>query len=285
MAVTAEPRTEAPAAGVPAAPSLGEVVAVVGAWCDRFDAGVVSGAEAAAVVSSVSGLVRKLSGVRASAAVRAGECREIGGQASPARWLAREAGVGVGEARRVLDTARRLRDCPATAEAVAAGELSLVEAGEVTSAAVVAPGAEGALVAAAKASHDVGRLREQANRVRAAARSGEGDEARLARLRAGRRWREFVDADGATGIDARLAPQDYAAVSAVLDRFQRDVFRQARRSGRRDNPDAYRLDAFVAAMIAAGAATGLNVAAGRTRRQVRVGSPEHRNARRPIRPA
>ena len=144
-----------------------------------------------------------------------------------------------------------------TAEAVAAGELSLVEAGEVTSAAVVAPGAEGALVAAAKASHDVGRLREQANRLRAAARSGEDDEARLARLRAGRRWREFVDADGATGIDARLAPDDYAAVPAVLDRFQRDVFRQARQSGRRDSPDAYRLDAFVAAMTAAGAATGL----------------------------
>ena len=81
----------------------------------------------------------------------------------------------------------------------------------------------------------------------------------LARLRAGRRWREFVDADGATGIDARLAPQDYAAVSAVLDRFQRDVFRQARRSGRRDRPDAYRLDAFVAAMTAAGAATGLQL--------------------------
>ena len=57
------------------------------------------------------------------------------------------------------------------------------------------------------------RLREQANRLRAAARSGEDDAARLARLRAGRRWREFVDADGATGIDARLAPDDYAAVS------------------------------------------------------------------------
>ena len=58
-----------------------------------------------------------------------------------------------------------------TAEAVASGELSLVEAGEVTAAAVVAPGAERALVAAAKAFHDVGRLREQANRLRAAARS------------------------------------------------------------------------------------------------------------------
>ena len=139
-------------------PSLGEVVALVGAWCDRFDAGVVSGAEAAQVVSSLSGLIRRLSGVRASAAVRASSCREIGGHGSPAVWLAREAGVGVGEARRVLDTARRLRECPVTAEAVASGELSLVEAGEVTAAAVVAPGAERALVAAAKASHDVGQV-------------------------------------------------------------------------------------------------------------------------------
>ena len=83
-------------------------------------------------------------------------------------------------------------------------------------------------------------------------------------MRAGRRWREFLDADGATGIDARLAPDDYAAVSAVLDRFQRDVFRQARQSGRRDSPDAYRLDAFVAAMTAAGAATGLTSPAATT---------------------
>jgi len=61
------------------------------------------------------------------------------GDRSFAHWLAREAGIGLGEAMATVDTAARLPECPATETALRAGKLSRVQANEVTSAAVLDP--------------------------------------------------------------------------------------------------------------------------------------------------
>ena len=64
------------------------------------------------------------------------------GDRSMAHWLAREAGISLGEAMSTVDTAARLEECPATETALRAGKLSRVQANEVTSAAVLDPASE-----------------------------------------------------------------------------------------------------------------------------------------------
>jgi len=64
------------------------------------------------------------------------------GDRSVAHWLAREAGIGLGEAMATVDTAERLPECPATETALRAGKLSRVQVNEVTAAAVVDPASE-----------------------------------------------------------------------------------------------------------------------------------------------
>ena len=72
----------------------------------------------------------------------------------------------------MIDTARRLKQCPATAEAFESGELSVGEAAAISVAAVVDPTAEAGLVAHAAKTHDLAGTRERANRVKVAARQG-----------------------------------------------------------------------------------------------------------------
>src|SRR5207302_1970499 len=57
------------------------------------------------------------------------------GDRSPAHWLARTTGTSVGQARATLETAERLRELPATEEALRAGKLSATQASVITDAA------------------------------------------------------------------------------------------------------------------------------------------------------
>jgi hypothetical protein len=68
------------------------------------------------------------------------------GHRNPAEWLASATGVGVGEAGRELETAKRLEELPDTAAAVRAGELSGAQASEIAASASVDPHAEAHLL-------------------------------------------------------------------------------------------------------------------------------------------
>ena len=169
-----------------------------------------TGADAVVAVERLARVIRRLTAKQAGFAERVDACRAQPRQAgSPDDWLARQNGTSVGDARRAIDTARRLKSsCPATADAFANGELSLGEADAISGAAAVDPAAEAELVAKAKRSHDLADTRERAAKVKAAARN-ESPAARKRRLRAKRRWSEFSD-DEMKAVAARWLPEEFA---------------------------------------------------------------------------
>ncbi len=239
--------------------SLAEVGRVVGGWCDRTDPALYTGAEAAVAVEGLAKVVRRLQAKQASFAARVEECHSQPRQfVSCDDYLARVNGSSRGDAKRAIDTARRLRQCPAASAAFEQGDLSVGEADEIAAAVVLDPSAEEALVATATTTHDLAETRDRARKVKAAARRGEDPALRRARVRAKRRWSEFDD-DDMKAIAARFAPEDWARIKPVVDAYTRAVFERARRLGLRDPHEAYRADGVLAALAAAGEALGLDL--------------------------
>ncbi|MGZ4695072.1 MAG: hypothetical protein ACXWA3_15725, partial [Acidimicrobiales bacterium] len=100
--------------------SLADVVSVVGSWCGQTDPALLSGAQAASGVEQLAVVIRQLTAMQAGLAARVEDCHSHPKQSGSSRdWLARLNGSSVGEAKRTLDTARRLKQCPATADAFA----------------------------------------------------------------------------------------------------------------------------------------------------------------------
>ncbi len=239
--------------------SLSDVGRVVGGWCDRTDPALYTGAEAAVAVEGLARVVRRLQAKQAGFAARVEECHSQPRQfVSCDDYLARVNGSSRGDAKRAIDTARRLRQCPAASAAFEQGDLSVGEADEIAAAVVLDPSAEEALVATATTTHDLAETRDRARKVKAAARRGEDPALRRARVRAKRRWSEFDD-DDMKAIAARFAPEDWARIKPVVDAYTRAVFERARRLGFRDPHEAYRADGVLAALAAAGEALGLDL--------------------------
>jgi hypothetical protein len=168
------------------------------------------------------------------------------GHRSGAHWLAATTGVSVGTATATLETARALDALPDTADAFRAGELSAVQAHEVTSAALESPESEGDLLEAAKVS-SLKRLRDHCRRARMSAAD---DAAAAAHLHATRRVHTWTDPDGAYRADIRLTPDAGAHFHAALTDNADRIFTEARKRGRREPWSAYLADALVA--LAAG---------------------------------
>jgi Domain of unknown function (DUF222) len=148
-----------------------------------------------------------------------------------------------GVAARTLETARALDVLPETDAAFRAGQLSEVQAAEITSAAAADPGAEAELLETAAATSVKG-LRDRARQVRAGAE--EDDKAWARRLHVERRAHEWTDPDGAYCLSARIAPDAGARFSAAWKAHIDRIFCAARRAGRREPLAAYAADALVA---------------------------------------
>ena len=165
------------------------------------------------------------------------------GHRSAAHWVAEATGATVGAAARTLETARALEQLPETDAAFRAGQLSDVQAAEITSTAVADPSAEAELLEAAGTTGVKG-LRDRCREVRAGA---EGDDQAWARrLHMNRRAHEWTDPDGAYRIEARLAPDAGARFSSAWKAHTDRIFGDARRAGRREPHAAYAADALVA---------------------------------------
>jgi len=241
---------------IAAVASLAEIQRAVGSWCEATDPALLSGADAAAAAEQLAGLVRRLSTTQATLAARAAECRAFSRRfASGEAWLAGLNGTSQTQAKRALDTVKRLADCPTAKAAFEAGQLSVDEADMVTAAAVVNPAAESRLVDRAL-QHVHADTRSAADRARHAVFSREQEQARLARQRRLRRVRELTDADQLAWVDSHLVPEAWAMVRPVLDAYTDIEFQTARRAGRRESLDAYRADGLIAALRAAGTCLG-----------------------------
>lgn len=159
-----------------------------------------------------------------------------------ASWLAAEAGIAVGAAHGVVETARRVRDLPETAAAVRSGRLSGAQTDVIARAAVEAPHAEAGLLE--QAAHDGLRgLREEAGRVRAAARRDDAE--RDEKNHRERRLVHVPRCDGTGRIEIHGPLDRTARIMASLEAHERQIFAANRASGRAEHPDAAAFDALV----------------------------------------
>src|SRR5438093_8264536 len=98
-----------------------------------FEPALLSGEDCAAVAEELARTEKACAGVRAAAAARAAECgaHRRRGWSDGADWLAQVSGVTRGEARAALETAGAIGACPQVKEALANGEISVGQAGEI----------------------------------------------------------------------------------------------------------------------------------------------------------
>ena len=116
-------------------------------WVEQTDPALLTGTQAAGDVERLATVIRQLTAAQTGLAGRAAECNSYSRRSpSPEDWLARQNGTSRSEAKRAIDTARRLKDCPAAAEAFDRGELSLGEAEAISGAARARSVAEDRLV-------------------------------------------------------------------------------------------------------------------------------------------
>src|SRR5437870_1408205 len=163
------------------------------------------------------------------------------GERSAVHFLAHTTGTSVGRAQSVLETAARLEQLPATADAFRTATLSESQVQEVAAAAAVRPASEARLLA--RANGTLKHLRDECRRVRHA---GTDEQARYDAIRRNRFLRTWTDGEGAVCGQFRTTPDAGARMLAALDAEIDRVFKAARRDGRREPRAAYAVDALEA---------------------------------------
>jgi hypothetical protein len=225
---------------------LTAVEAAVTSFCQGFDPAVLSPTQAADAVDRLAVIERRVAAAKARAArrVESSSMWKHAGHRTAATWMAARTGDPVAATAGLLETARKLEACAATAEAFASGAVSAHAAREIAAAVAADPRAEANLLAVA-AEGDHQRLVDAAATVRRAARSAEDEAARHARLRARRFVRTRTDADGLVILNAGFTPKDWAPFAARLQRATDLEFTRARQEGRRERVEAYAADALL----------------------------------------
>ena len=142
-------------------------------------------------------------------------------------------------ARNQLETSKRVRQLPATEQALPAGKLSGAKAEAIAAAAEVAPEAEADLLEGAEDA-PLADVREQCLRARAKDR-----DAAHARIRKARSLKEFTDAEGGWNVVVRGPVEAGAAFRAAHRPIVEELFKTARAEGRREPYEAYAFDAFI----------------------------------------
>lgn len=176
----------------------------LGAVLSALDPALLSGSHCAETVEVLARLEKRSAAARSRLAVRAKECRAFKDRGFPdaTSWLAQACGSSGGHARALLAVAVAVESCPATAEALAAGEVSLEQAAEIAKTAKAVPGSEEKMLLLAS-SMGLAGLREEGRRCRLEAEEAEKRHKRQRRERYLRHW---VDDDGMTRGSFCLPP-------------------------------------------------------------------------------
>jgi hypothetical protein len=208
-----------------------------------FEASLLSGEDCAAVAEELARTEKACAGVRAAAASRAAECgaHRRRGWSDGADWLAQVSGVSRGEARAALETMSSIESCPAVRAALASGEVSLAQAGEIAKTEAVRPGSEGELVGLAK-RQGLTVLRDEARKVRLAAVDPEDLHRRQRAARSLRWWRDEL---GMVCLNAALTPEVGVPLLNRLEAETDRIRRKARSEGSEELRQAHAADAFV----------------------------------------
>ena len=193
------------------------------AWVAELEPGVYAVDDAVRVLDVLSD-VKRLAGAAESllaARVAEGDAWKESGDRSAAHWLARRTGISIAEAKAKLETAARLDELPATAEAFRAGRLSDQQAREVVAGATADPASESELLGAA-AEESLNELRNVSRRAQAV---GENEEQRRRRIERARRARGAVGTDGVYRFAFAAQPRERGAGQRSVGRVHATLLR------------------------------------------------------------
>jgi len=221
---------------------LTQPLAAVRRFAEAFDPAVVTARDAERIRNE-AGLIKKVAtAIEAQAAARVAETSvwKKSGERSAAHELAARSGTSVAQARDAIETGRRLRDLPATADALSRGDISMEQASLVASAAATDPDSESRLLEATR-SASIGELRDTCARVKA---NSCDLEARRRRIHDQRGIRSWVDGSGTGHLHLNDNPERVAEIMAGLAPTRDQLFKKARKEGRRERPEAYGADAL-----------------------------------------
>jgi hypothetical protein len=203
----------------------------------EFEADRWSGVECAAIAEELARAEKACAAARVRASARAVACN-----AGNVEWVARTSGSTPAAARAELSTVTAAAaECPATGEALAAGEVSLAQAREIVAAEAAVPGSETELLEVAATSGMAG-LRAEARRVVLGSIDRDELHAEQRRVRSVQHW---VDEIGMIAGRFRLRPEVGVPFVNRLDAETDRVQRAARRDGNTEARDAHAADAFV----------------------------------------
>jgi len=208
-----------------------------------LDVSRVSTADAAVLLADAAVIERTAAVLTARLAVRAavsGLFRD--GLVSGAHRLARDTGLSLGVAQQRLEAGRRLAEQPEVLAAANAGALSAPALAAVTDAVVVDPTQSARLVELA-GQGSLGELTEECRRAKAAA--VRDAETRRVRIHAHRSLRHYTDTSGAGHLSLTENPEVIAEVIAAISPLREQLFRVARREGRRERSEVLDADALV----------------------------------------
>ena len=164
------------------------------------------------------------------------------GAKSISEWLSTETDCAHYEAQSVVLLANQLHHLPVTTAALLSGDLSGTQAVEVARGAIVAPNTETQLINLSKHA-TVRDLRDATSRV-VAASTDEAERHRQVHKSRSLKW--WVGEDGACNLKGRMTVANGALVKAALAPFEDSIFKQARKSGAHERPEAYAADALMA---------------------------------------
>ncbi|MDP1794354.1 MAG: HNH endonuclease signature motif containing protein [Acidimicrobiales bacterium] len=162
-----------------------------------------------------------------------------GGYKNTAEMLAHQNGTSLGAAHGKVNTGKKLRAKPKSADALRKGKLSGAQAGLLGDA---HPDDEEKLLD--EAQHGFGRLRDAAEDAKAARTSEEDAMERYRRVHRERNYRKWTK-DGAFCFAGSITLDRGAAWMASVEDERQRLYEEARREGRMEDPSAYLIDAII----------------------------------------
>jgi hypothetical protein len=208
-----------------------------------IDPAVMEAEACASLVGELAAVGKACDAARARLAARAelGGAHRRRGFVDAADWLATEAGVSSTQARRELDTAVGVEQCPQTREALSAGEVSLAQASEIAKTESARRGSEAELLDTARRA-TLRVLKHDAQRRRLEGLDPDELARRQHRARHFRRWRDDL---GMLRFAGALGPIEGTAFLSRLDARTEQLRRAARREGEEESWEAHAADALV----------------------------------------
>ena len=224
--------------------ATGAIREAVGTFVAEFDPRWSRSTSAKALVREWGAIENAAAAIKSLAAARvadAGRWDRADGQ-SAADWLAAATGTTAPKAHQAIQTGRRLSELEETAAAATRGELSAEQTAAIADAATADPSAERDLLGTAKR----GSLRDLRDRcAKTKARADANPDETRKRIHAGRRLRQWTDAEGVGQLHANGPVDLLARIGIALRPIVDRVFNEARRQGRIEDPAVYAFDALI----------------------------------------